>query len=117
MHHDQLNMADFRAFYTTIIPALSPGEREALIKMVRHIERYGRESFYWNMDTLMKGAESLDLGLLWYACTQLSSLGCGDMEMVLECIRIGRAVDEDKLDRSEERRGGKECRSRWSPYH
>ena len=24
---------------------------------------------------------------------------------------------EDKLDRSEERRVGKECRSRWSPYH
>ena len=22
-----------------------------------------------------------------------------------------------ELDRSEERRGGKECRSRWSPYH
>ena len=22
-----------------------------------------------------------------------------------------------KLDRSEERRVGKECRSRWSPYH
>ena len=26
-----------------------------------------------------------------------------------------RRVDETK--RSEERRGGKECRSRWSPYH
>ena len=24
---------------------------------------------------------------------------------------------EDNLDRSEERRVGKECRSRWSPYH
>ena len=23
----------------------------------------------------------------------------------------------DKMDRSEERRVGKECRSRWSPYH
>ena len=23
----------------------------------------------------------------------------------------------DRLDRSEERRVGKECRSRWSPYH
>ena len=25
--------------------------------------------------------------------------------------------DSKKLDRSEERRVGKECRSRWSPYH
>ena len=24
---------------------------------------------------------------------------------------------ENRLDRSEERRVGKECRSRWSPYH
>src|SRR5205085_8131575 len=28
-----------------------------------------------------------------------------------------RAAAQDKKDRSEERRVGKECRSRWSPYH
>ena len=27
------------------------------------------------------------------------------------------AVDEISFERSEERRVGKECRSRWSPYH
>ena len=27
------------------------------------------------------------------------------------------ALDENKSARSEERRVGKECRSRWSPYH
>ena len=26
-------------------------------------------------------------------------------------------VNGDPMDRSEERRVGKECRSRWSPYH
>ena len=26
-------------------------------------------------------------------------------------------VDDDIVERSEERRVGKECRSRWSPYH
>src|SRR5256885_6936919 len=32
---------------------------------------------------------------------------------------IGRALDGENriIDRSEERRVGKECRSRWSPYH
>src|SRR5256885_15987095 len=30
--------------------------------------------------------------------------------------RVGAAV-EDVVARSEERRVGKECRSRWSPYH
>ena len=40
----------------------------------------------------------------------------------LTCIRIEggkilRIRDVDYLQRSEERRVGKECRSRWSPYH
>ena len=30
---------------------------------------------------------------------------------------IREYVVTDKLHRSEERRVGKECRSRWSPYH
>ena len=29
----------------------------------------------------------------------------------------GSAMVDDELKRSEERRVGKECRSRWSPYH
>src|SRR3989454_12419677 len=29
----------------------------------------------------------------------------------------GPALDRDRRRRSEERRVGKECRSRWSPYH
>ena len=31
-------------------------------------------------------------------------------------VNLARAL-EDRDDRSEERRVGKECRSRWSPYH
>src|ERR1039457_4753747 len=31
--------------------------------------------------------------------------------------RFDVAVSQEALDRSEERRVGKECRSRWSPYH
>ena len=30
---------------------------------------------------------------------------------------LGKEVDMHKYARSEERRVGKECRSRWSPYH
>ena len=32
-------------------------------------------------------------------------------------IRFHEKVDMDEIERSEERRVGKECRSRWSPYH
>ena len=33
-------------------------------------------------------------------------------DSVAECVK-----DQDIVMRSEERRVGKECRSRWSPYH
>ena len=32
-------------------------------------------------------------------------------------IQLGRIADAVERIRSEERRVGKECRSRWSPYH
>ena len=32
-------------------------------------------------------------------------------------IHTTRANEEEQGERSEERRVGKECRSRWSPYH
>src|SRR3712207_9398627 len=32
-------------------------------------------------------------------------------------VRMGTTVATNALLRSEERRVGKECRSRWSPYH
>ena len=41
------------------------------------------------------------------------------IEGVLDHIRKfwERRMIDQLLDRSEERRVGKECRSRWSPYH
>ena len=33
------------------------------------------------------------------------------------CLTIDEAVIYFNIGRSEERRVGKECRSRWSPYH
>ena len=45
--------------------------------------------------------------------------GSGLSKKLLEAGGWGEAllVAEDILQRSEERRVGKECRSRWSPYH
>ena len=37
--------------------------------------------------------------------------------LALEAEAAGRAADARISNRSEERRVGKECRSRWSPYH
>jgi len=52
----------------------------------------------------------------------LGSSGAGK-SMTLRCIAgletpaRGRIILQDTVLRSEERRVGKECRSRWSPYH
>ena len=46
-----------------------------------------------------------------------SKCGSGD---VLEALKIKIDLDPNDIEkeiRSEERRVGKECRSRWSPYH
>ena len=37
--------------------------------------------------------------------------------VVSVCDSLNYITDRDELRRSEERRVGKECRSRWSPYH
>src|SRR3989449_9463263 len=43
-----------------------------------------------------------------------------DLDLERRTVRVGPGVVLDQLNnflRSEERRVGKECRSRWSPYH
>src|SRR3989441_13360411 len=40
-----------------------------------------------------------------------------DRHVDLDPLGDRRRIDVDVDDRSEERRVGKECRSRWSPYH
>src|SRR2546425_10950529 len=39
------------------------------------------------------------------------------LQVAVEALEAGRAHRRRHLARSEERRVGKECRSRWSPYH
>src|SRR5258708_518317 len=40
-----------------------------------------------------------------------------DMITYEDALRNADSVNDIRLKRSEERRVGKECRSRWSPYH
>src|SRR5260370_35067830 len=39
------------------------------------------------------------------------------VERMKNCDNVSALAKELGVDRSEERRVGKECRSRWSPYH
>src|ERR1043165_3498933 len=56
------------------------------------------------------------------ACTQVVRDCFLDNGMLLnpdksEVLLVGTHAQTQKFTRSEERRVGKECRSRWSPYH
>src|SRR3712207_9313840 len=53
---------------------------------------------------------------------ELRDLGTGACRMILaapesRAEEVQRAISHAEVVRSEERRVGKECRSRWSPYH
>ena len=41
----------------------------------------------------------------------------GEVKIADEVVAIIAGLAATEVDRSEERRVGKECRSRWSPYH
>ena len=59
------------------------------------------------------GKTSLSILIASYFDTEIIS--CDSRQFYKE-MTLGTAVPE-KEERSEERRVGKECRSRWSPYH
>ena len=50
-------------------------------------------------------------------CLRQERCGADVMAWVAEATGSRVAVGPGTLYRSEERRVGKECRSRWSPYH
>src|SRR2546422_8146247 len=49
--------------------------------------------------------------------SDLVAVGAVPLQAVAALERLQEGAEERALVRSEERRVGKECRSRWSPYH
>src|SRR2546422_10088073 len=62
-------------------------------------------------------AEPLQLGLRGPEFAEELDGGHRLIPCVVEAIEVRERGLERVHDRSEERRVGKECRSRWSPYH
>ena len=71
-----------------------------------HKKEKGRKEIATAMSKLMKKK-----GLIKFLVVVLILVA------VVVFFQIKGTSTSDKSDRSEERRVGKECRSRWSPYH
>src|SRR3712207_9407277 len=62
-------------------------------------------------------AELLRLGVLVQECKRLIARGHVSSLVSWSFRRLPRLARDRRRCRSEERRVGKECRFRWSPYH
>ena len=56
-------------------------------------------------------------GALLIGLTLLAGCGYNTIQTYDEQVNAAESQIKVQLQRSEERRVGKECRSRWSPYH
>ena len=65
------------------------------------------------LDLEMTGLDPEKHHIIEIACLVTDS----DLNIVEEGPEIAISQPNEILSRSEERRVGKECRSRWSPYH
>src|SRR5436189_4790276 len=64
-------------------------------------------------DTSVTGVQTCALPI--YLATRVTDYLAGMTDRF--CIRVFEEIAVPREFRSEERRVGKECRSRWSPYH
>src|SRR5882762_7364290 len=102
-----LPIKDLRRAKQRLAPLLNPEERFALaqamladtIRAVRGVRRADKVFVVTNYIPAMQAAEA------------------NGWELLREEQQISESVSVDAASRSEERRVGKECRSRWSPYH
>ena len=65
----------------------------------------------------LRGARIAVLGYGSQGRAHALNLKDSGFDVVVGVRRSGGSWAKAKKDRSEERRVGKECRSRWSPYH
>src|SRR3989442_14982009 len=76
------------------------------------------EPLHWRHDASLSGLNVLNMGI-WYEA-MMRWLGPAHRVTAMTKIAVPRRRDATGAwhdVRSEERRVGKECRSRWSPYH
>src|SRR2546422_3849709 len=109
-----------------ITTALGASPPSRISSQPRHHNRVGRQSALEDLvpaherapvrrEKLVHAAREVALQLVFILETELADPGLRQRARLP--LRLRRLVAADMDPRSEERRVGKECRSRWSPYH
>ena len=96
---------------------------ERIIALTRQAEAAGFE-YGWIFDSHVLWQEPYPLLTLMAANTRHMRFGTcvtnpvvRDPTVTASLLATLNRISRGRMDRSEERRVGKECRSRWSPYH
>ena len=76
------------------------------------ILKFNLENEGYEVDTANSAEEALKMDISSYHLILLDVM-MGE----ISGFKMANILKKDKKTRSEERRVGKECRSRWSPYH
>ena len=92
---------------------ISVFNKENLVTLLKTLKKF-------KINIISSGGTYISIRKLGYKCTELSKY-TGFKEMLDGRVKtlhpkIHAGILHDR-QRSEERRVGKECRSRWSPYH
>src|SRR3712207_7452901 len=79
-----------------------------------------RHTRYWRDGSSDVCSSDLTLGAMGVLTSVLANRGLAEQAAAVDKLsrsQVAEKLDSDAQLRSEERRVGKECRSRWSPYH
>ena len=95
-----------------------PGPQYETPAEVRAARTLGTDAVW--MSTVPEAIAAAHCGMEVLGFTLCTNMAAGVLDQPLssdEVIAAGQAAGPRFSARSEERRVGKECRSRWSPYH
>ena len=131
---ESLNKEDLSSLVKSVFPPLAQDHALAILVDVPTVESEDNENWrirrqlaeQWvhDLQSLKPGLERVDL--IAYASVGSNNADLPDVATIIEnnlpanntgLEKAGTTKPFAEIFRSEERRVGKECRSRWSPYH
>src|SRR4051794_18763346 len=119
------NAHNDKSVHGVLNPTYQAGLRRDAVQPDIEAERKKRDEMRLGKVTVadVLAAQPVTTNLLKFMRASIKMIGVSNLQSFIasmtQKLTLSDISDESKnyLDRSEERRVGKECRSRWSPYH